>query len=120
MSDVHLRCDVCGRIGTVDDGISGDRDDCPDEECEGTVHSLARLAAIENIGVVQQMVRRLRTLTHSGDLDDAVAIDKGAKALAALAKLYEANHLWEVGYSSGADDAAGLYRVMEAIGLEVP
>lgn len=31
-------CDGCGRVGTRDDGIAGDGDDCPDEDCDGTVH----------------------------------------------------------------------------------
>jgi len=39
-NDYRYECDECGRIGTEDDGISGDGDDCPDEECDGTVRLL--------------------------------------------------------------------------------
>ncbi len=31
-------CDSCGRVGSTDDGISDDGDDCPDEDCDGIVH----------------------------------------------------------------------------------
>jgi len=30
-------CDTCGRVGSEDDGISGPGDDCPDEECGGSI-----------------------------------------------------------------------------------
>lgn len=30
-------CTACGRSGTRDDGISGIGDDCPDEDCPGTI-----------------------------------------------------------------------------------
>lgn len=40
--DNSYECDTCGRIGTVDDGISGDGGECPDEDCGGTVHVVLR------------------------------------------------------------------------------
>lgn len=36
--DTEFECDGCGRVGNRDDGISADGDECPDEECDGTVH----------------------------------------------------------------------------------
>lgn len=30
-------CNTCGKVGSEDDGISGRGDECPDEECEGTI-----------------------------------------------------------------------------------
>jgi DNA polymerase III alpha subunit (gram-positive type) len=32
-------CDTCGKWGVPDDGISGVGDDCPDEECPGTIQN---------------------------------------------------------------------------------
>lgn len=36
----EFECDTCGTQGTTDDGISDDGDDCPDENCPGTVYRL--------------------------------------------------------------------------------
>jgi hypothetical protein len=38
--DARYLCNGCGRIGNADDGISADGDECPDEECGGTVHRI--------------------------------------------------------------------------------
>ena len=39
--DYRYHCQTCDRIGTTDDGITGVGDDCPDEDCDGTIEALS-------------------------------------------------------------------------------
>ncbi len=32
-------CDTCGCYGNEEDGINGAGDDCPDENCDGTIQA---------------------------------------------------------------------------------
>lgn len=40
--DASYVCDACGTQGNADDGISGDGDECPDEDCPGNVHIITK------------------------------------------------------------------------------
>lgn len=107
-------CDTCGTVGTEDDGISGHGDDCPDEECGGTIIDTG-LQAVED---------QARLLRGMSDGVDNASIQKallaGSVALEGLAIAYRANELWTVDGSDGSDDAAMLYAILTDIGLEVP
>lgn len=35
--DARYVCDTCGTVGTCDDGIEWEGDECPDADCDGTV-----------------------------------------------------------------------------------
>lgn len=110
--DVHFLCDGCGRVGTEEDGIYDDGDECPDEECEGTV-DMVELKRVEDFAELLREEARSRP-------DLAEALKTGAAALNGLAIAYRTNRLWTVDGSSGADDAAFLYSILTDIGLEVP
>ena len=39
MGRYEFECDTCGTLGTADDGIWHGAE-CPDEECDGTIHRI--------------------------------------------------------------------------------
>lgn len=66
------QCDTCGRLGTEDDGITGVGDECPDEDCDGTITGDAKRSEAGYLNLIEAASNRFEALLSARETEDDI------------------------------------------------